>query len=117
MGLTQNTGSRGENEAELYLKKKGYKIITRNYHSRFGEIDIIAQVEDTLVFVEVKTRSSVKFGYPSEFITTKKLWKMVKTAEFFRAQNKNLPAKFRFDAIEVFSGNSMSINHIENITL
>ena len=65
-------GQKSELIAARYLKQKGYKIITQNYRTKLGEIDIIAQEKDTLVFVEVKARRSRRFGNPKGALTPKK---------------------------------------------
>lgn len=112
-----STGRDGEEIAKSYLIKKGYQILTQNYHSRFGEIDIIAKDKDCLVFVEVKTRSNSAFGTPLEAITIFKLRKLIKTSQFYLNQFKLGDACYRFDAVEVkFSNGETIINHIQNIT-
>ena len=68
----QEIGKKGETVAVRYLKKQGYRIIEQNYRSKAGEIDIIAREKQSLVFVEVKTRSSRSFGSPKWAITAKK---------------------------------------------
>lgn len=73
--LTSNLGKLAEDFAVSLLQGKGYKIIDRNFHSRFGEIDIIAEENETLIFVEVKARWSPKFGVPEEAVTPQKLLK------------------------------------------
>lgn len=112
------SGKNGEDCAATYLIAKGYKIIERNFKKRYGEIDIIALDRDTLVFVEVKTRSSNAFGYPLESITPWKLKTVIKTAEYYVLTHKNLPKRLRIDAISIMlSGNETPlIEHIENIT-
>lgn len=116
---TQNTGSQGEKEAEQFLVSFGYRILDHNFRSRFGEIDLIALYNNTLVFIEVKTRSSSLFGSPSEAISYHKLTKLIKTSQYYQMLHKNLPTDIRFDAIEVFfsSNKTVTINHIKNITL
>lgn len=61
----KNMGLWGENKAVEFLKAKKYIILARNYHSRFGEIDIIARKQNTIIFVEVKTRKNTAFGFPA----------------------------------------------------
>lgn len=118
MGKTQVFGKKGEEEAEKYLINLGYKILNKNFRSRLGEIDIIAQDKDTLVFVEVKTRSSVLWGQPAESIRRKKLNSIIKTSQYYLLLNKRTQASYRIDAIEVyFSEGRFGINHIKNITL
>ena len=80
MSLT--VGNLGEYLACQYLKKLGYKILDRNYRIRGGEIDIVAQDRDYLVFIEVKTRNSSEYGLPSESITPWKIKALLKTALF-----------------------------------
>lgn len=65
-------GRAGERKAEKFLKKTRYKILEKNYKSHFGEIDLIAQKDDEIVFVEVKTRTSIEYGYGSEAVNAKK---------------------------------------------
>ena len=113
-----STGRDGEEIAKSYLIKKGYQILSQNYHSRFGEIDIIAKEKDCFVFVEVKTRSSFAFGAPLEAITRFKLRKLIKTSQFFLNRYKLGDVCYRFDAIEIkFLNGEITIDHVENITL
>lgn len=94
-----NFGRLGENFAVKFLQERGYKIISQNFHSRFGEIDIIALLDDTLVFIEVKARWSKKFGAPEEAVTEWKLSKIIKTANYFSLINPNLPKKMRIEVV------------------
>lgn len=68
----KNMGLWGEDKAVEFLKVKNYTILVRNYHSRFGEIDIIARKQNTIIFVEVKTRKNTAFGFPAEFVDYQK---------------------------------------------
>ena len=99
-------GKRAELFAGKLLERSGYKILQKNFHSRFGELDIIALDGDTLVFVEVKARTSRRFGLPEEAVTPPKLWKIKKTAEYYSASHPNLPKKLRIDvvALEISDG-------------
>ena len=100
-----------EDKAVEYLESKGYKILLRNYRSKYGEIDIIVEINDVIVFVEVKGRFTESFGSGEESITKRKIDKIVKTALNF-IEEKNLQEKdFRFDVV-VFKGNQ--IFHLEN---
>ena len=72
----QEIGKKGETVAVRYLKKQGYRIVEQNYRSKVGEIDIIARDKQSLVFVEVKTRTNEKFGLPETSITQEKLEKI-----------------------------------------
>lgn len=118
MKISNPTARLGEDKACEFLRKLGYKIIERNFRRGYGEIDIIATFENTLVFVEVKTRTSDKFGTPFEAITPWKLKPLVKTAQFYKMTHKNLPDSMRIDAIGVkILGSEVSeIGHIKNIT-
>lgn len=102
-------GDLGEEAAVKYLKKQKYKIIARNYRAVTGEIDIIALDGKTLVFAEVKTRSSGKFGAPSLAVTGEKRLKIAKTAQSFISQNEIFSLEKRFDVIEV---TEEGVNHI-----
>ena len=82
-------GRAGEIKAGEYLKKIGYKILKTNYKTHVGEIDLIAESDGVIVFVEVKTRSGQEFGVPSEAVTFKKQQKYFKVAqEFLVKENK-----------------------------
>jgi putative endonuclease len=94
-------GEWGEDYAVLYLKRKGYKIINRNFSSRFGEIDIIATEGTTLVFVEVKSRYSNKFGEPVEAVTPTKLKKIIMTGYYYIQKNKLKAPKMRVDVVSI----------------
>ena len=113
----------GEDKACEYLRKKGYKIIERNFRKGYGEIDIIAidssEKEKVLIFVEVKARTSDEFGSPLESITPWKLNSVIKTAQFYKMIHPNLPDSLRIDAISVvLSGNNKveNIEHVKNIS-
>ncbi|MDE7336912.1 MAG: YraN family protein [Clostridia bacterium] len=107
----KKAGIEGENAAIEYLKKKGYRILERNFTSKTGEIDIIAQDKNYLVFVEVKSRDNLKFGYPVESVTLSKARKIVRTAECYLLYKKRQNSLCRFDIIEVLKG---EVNHIKN---
>lgn len=94
-------GKLGEEAARKLLKNKGYKILARNFRSRFGEIDIVAQDKETLVFVEVKTRWSAKYGVPEEAVTPWKLRRIVKTGEYYKLSHPNTPDLMRVDVVAV----------------
>jgi putative endonuclease len=94
-------GRSGEELAARFLKKNGYKIILRNYKNRFGEIDIIARDKDALCFIEVKTRSSDRFGLPQEAISAFKKRQLTKVALGFLKEKVLLNVKARFDVVAV----------------
>lgn len=95
-------GKLGEEVAKEYLKKQGIRVIENNYRNKYGEIDIIAKEKDTIVFAEVKSRSSIKYGFPCEAVNILKQHK-IKTIALYYIQNHGLKApKMRFDVIEVY---------------
>lgn len=104
-------GNQGEALAKKYLVKNKYKILETNYVNPIGEIDIIAQDKDTIVFVEVKARSSTKFGFPREAVTPFKQNKIRKVALGYLKFTNNLDAKIRFDCIEILGD---QLTHIKN---
>lgn len=107
-----NSGKIGEDAVCKYLGNNNYEILSRNYHSRYGEIDIIAKSGECIVFVEVKTRKSTVYGNPAEFVTQQKMKKIIKTAMIYL---QNRECEMRFDVAEVFINNgSYKINYIEN---
>lgn len=110
MKNTTAIGNKGENLACEYILKKSYIILNRNYKTRFGEIDIIAKDNDFLVFVEVKTRKTKKYGLACEYVDFRKQEKIIKTASQFLCENP-LDLQPRFDVIEVYDN---EINHIES---
>lgn len=103
-------GRKGEKLAVKYLKRGGYKILKRNYVNPFGEVDIIAQKEDTVAFIEVKTRLSDVFGAPSEAVNYSRKQRYISAAKYFFYE-RAINCTVRFDIIEIFKG---TINHIEN---
>jgi len=110
-----NLGKRGELAAADFLKHNGYKVIFRNYKSRLGEIDIIAKDGDTVCFIEVKARSSEKFGLPQEALSPFKQRQIGKVALWFLKQNNLLDKKARFDVVSlVYLGQSPKIVLFKN---
>ena len=109
----------GEDIACDYLRKKGYKIIERNFRKKYEEIDIVATFDSTLVFIEVKTRKSEAYGTPFEGISPFKIHHLVQLAQFYKMTHKNLPDDMRIDAIGVqlkFDNTLESVEHLENIS-
>ncbi len=108
-------GQMGERIALKYLERKRYKILTCNYHTRYGEIDIIAKDRDILVFVEVKARSSMRYGRGAEAVTLSKQEKLRKTALIFLQAKGLEDHAIRFDVIDILTGNDLpTISHIEH---
>lgn len=110
-------GKKGEELAVLYLKERGLQILETNWHySRFGEIDIIAQDKGVLVFVEVKTRSSLAFGHPFEAINYSKMNKIKEIAGAYIAQKQDKKySGYRFDAVSVILAKEPKIEYLKNV--
>mgnify|MGYP000862664561 FL=1 len=107
-------GGQGENCAAAYLRKKGYRILEQNYSTRSGEIDIIAENGETLVFVEVKTRSSLRYGTPAEAVNFRKRNKIIQTASWYLRQRHMEYRPCRFDVIEIYAtGGLWTVRQIE----
>ncbi len=96
-------GQRGEQIAGHFLQGKGLKIITRNFRTRWGEIDLIAKDKNQTVFVEVKMRSGQKSGYPEEAIRKRKIASIKRTASIFKDENPNNADSLRIDAIAIIA--------------
>ena len=109
---TKILGGLGEAYAENHLKKNGYKILERNYRTKIGEIDLIAEKDKTVVFVEVKSRVNTKFGLPKEAVNFHKQFKIRKVAEEYLLRTKRLGDKTSFDVVEFIPPDE--INHIKN---
>lgn len=106
-----NSGKMGEDLVCVFLAEKGYTILERNFHSRWGEVDVIAKDGDVVVFVEVKTRKNADYGRPCEYVTPSKMKKLIKTAFIYLNGEE---CEMRFDVAEVFYGTENKINYIEN---
>ena len=107
------TGNRGETLAAEYLQKKGYKIIERNFRTRFGEIDIICSDAQTLVFVEVKTKIGHDFGEPEEMVNKRKLSQVKRMGEVY-LQDKGVVALCRVDVVAIVLESSGSVEKLEH---
>jgi putative endonuclease len=92
-------GKAGEDKAAAFLAANGYKILKRNYKTRLGEIDIIARDRETICFVEVKSRTTERFGLPQEAISKLKQRQIAKVALMFLKENDLLDSFTRFDAV------------------
>lgn len=106
MKLNQdNPGLAAEQLAATFLMQHGLKLVSRNYHCAYGEIDLIMQEGHTLVFVEVRLRSNAKFGSAAASITPQKQQKLIRTAQYYLQQHSSSQA-CRFDAILLNGHNS-----------
>lgn len=118
MARNNLVGAWGEETAGVYLERKGYRILSRGYRSRFGEIDLIVRDDRFLVFVEVKLRKNANFARAMEYVDARKQEKLRITAEIYLAQHPTC-LQPRFDVIEVYAPRgietrSPEIYHLED---
>jgi putative endonuclease len=114
----QALGREGESLASAFLEKKGYTILEKNWRTPYGEIDLIAQNDDVIAFVEVKTRASGSLGPPEISITPRKGEHMRCAAEHYIQQHPELTNDWRVDAVtvQIRSGDTPPlIDHFENV--
>jgi len=104
-------GYGGEGQAAAYLQNRGYKILQTNFTCTYGELDIIAQDGDAVVFVEVKSRLSDKYGRPAEAVTKPKQRSISMAAATYIKLHRLFDREIRFDIIEILAG---GLNHIEH---
>ena len=120
--FNRRVGKEGEDITAKYLSDKGYKILERNYHTRFGEIDLIASKNNVLAFVEVKLKHGDDFGTPEEMIGNSKLSQVQRMAEFYLMDKPDMAKIYKtysIDAVCIMMGESgkvKRINHYENLT-
>jgi len=112
----QVLGRAGEDLAARHLESKGYRLLARRYRTRLGEIDLVASIGRTLVFVEVKTRAGTGFGRPEEAVGVAKQAKLARMAAIFLANQPRESAACRFDVISILwrQGSSPILEHIED---
>ncbi|MBI4099543.1 YraN family protein, partial [Candidatus Microgenomates bacterium] len=111
----RDTGRKAENLAAAALEKKGYEILERNFSNKFGEIDIIAKDNETLVFVEVKAKKGETFGLPEEMINKGKLSRVRHMAEVYLA-GCSLPCRIDVVAVVLDQNNEVvRLTHYENV--
>lgn len=111
----QNLGRWGEARAAEFLAAAGYEIIERNWRCEYGEIDLIVRRAGVLVFVEVKARSSKRFGYPEEAVTPAKQQHLIEAAQTYLQEHPGQDGDWRIDVIAVQrAADGPQIHHIEN---
>lgn len=114
MGNNLFIGKSGEEIAKEYLISKGYKILELNYRNKIGEIDIIAMDRDILVFIEVKTRTSIQYGYAFEAVDFRKQRKIINTSMVYIKYKNLIDVQLRYDIIEIYLIKNTIINHLDN---
>lgn len=111
----QTLGAKGERLALRFLRQRGYKILSRNFSCRFGEIDIIARQDEVTVFIEVRTRSSCEFGLPQESIKPDKIKHLLRSAQYYINRFGNPEREFRFDVVAIILGQRPKIELIKAV--
>ena len=113
--MTLRLGTLGEDVAAEALRKGGYRIVARNHRCRRGEVDLIAEKGELLVFVEVRTRATAAFGGPEETVDARKQRRVIAAARDFLAQRRGPAKAARFDVIAVVDGpTGPTLTHFEN---
>lgn len=113
MDLRRVFGNSAEELASRFLKGLGYKIIEKQFRTKFGEIDLIAMDGNEVIFVEVKARKSTDFGYPEESVTKSKLRKIAAVSSEYLHRKKLDSVPFRIDVIAIdYSGKKPDLKHI-----
>ena len=112
---SREIGALGEKIAAEYLTGLGYVIRERNFRSREGEIDIIAEKDDFLVFIEVRTRRSLSFGTPEESVTAQKKERLIALTQVYMEDREDLPSSWRIDVVALELGPKGQISRLELI--
>ncbi len=101
--IKKNRGKKGEDLACRYLKEQGYRILDRNVRYKMGEIDIVAQIDDTICFVEVKARTRIDYGMPRDAVDSRKQWKLIRCAQLYLKMHPGFAQRYspRMDIIEI----------------
>ena len=117
MARHNELGKRGEQAAANFMKAEGYKVLKRNWRMHRHEIDIVAEDEEYIIFVEVKTRTSRQWGNPEDFISKAKIRRIVEAADLY-LQINDIEKPARFDIISaVWDGQVFEIEHIDDAFL
>lgn len=113
--MPRGTGAMGEDYAAQWLQRHGFSIVARNYHSRYGEIDIIAEDGQYILFVEVKTRRDGSMVSPAEALTKKKQDKLLLTAQDYLMKSPSaLQPRFDLAAVTTLNGQPLGLQYISN---
>ena len=115
MAQRKQIGQQGEALAASYLAEQGYNIVQRNWRCPLGELDIVAEAGETLIFVEVRTRRSHRFGLAEESLTPTKQSRLVDLARTYLQESATLDCSWRIDVVTVqWEAGQPKINHVEN---
>ncbi len=117
MSHRKTVGRWGERYAADYLTGRGYTVLARNVRTPHGEIDLIARQREEIVFVEVKTRTTLRYGYPEEAVTAAKRAHLLAAAEAYLAEHPEVQGAWRVDVIAIYRPEGQvepQIEHFEN---
>jgi putative endonuclease len=115
MDKRRQTGRQGEDIAASFLTGKGYRIIARNWRCPVGELDLVMADKETMVFVEVRTRSGLRFGPAEESITPAKRMRLIELAQTYLQESTAPGVSWRIDVVAVQLGQGLpEVKHIEN---
>jgi putative endonuclease len=109
----QIIGKKGEDLTGKFFSDQGYTVVDRNYHTPYGELDLVIRDTHDLIFVEVKTRTNLAFGYGETAISDGKLTHLVESAEYYLAQNNLQDEKWRIDVVAILLDQDGSIANLE----
>ena len=112
---SKDIGALGEKIAAKYLTGSGYRIREKNFRSREGEIDIIAEKDEFLVFIEVRTRTGNSYGTPEESVTAQKKERLIALAEAYIEDREDLPSSWRIDVVAIELGPKRKVSRLEII--
>ena len=115
MAHNQKIGRWGEEMGAEFLQKRGYEVVEKNARTPYGEIDLVTRRDGLTIFVEVKTRTSRRFGLPEEAITPRKQAHMLAAAEHYAAEHEIDSWQADVLAVEGQPGKTPSIEHFENV--
>ena len=111
----KDKGKAAEDAAALYIQQQGWQLVERNWNCRSGELDVIATWGETVLFVEVRSRSGSGFGLPAESVDARKIHKVRRTAEIYLQRAGWSDRPIRFDVIAVMLGRNLEIRSLEHI--
>lgn len=119
MDVRRRFGNAAEVVAARFLEGKGYKILAHQFRTRFGEIDLVAEKDDELVFVEVKARKNLNYGYPEAAVDDRKMRKLAAAADIYMEQQKKDDCLYRFDVLAMLlkEDGGFEIEHLEAVDM
>lgn len=119
MTYQQKIGTKGEKIAAGFLEDQGYQLLDSNYHTRYGELDLVMLDEESIVFVEVKTRTTESFGFPEESVTSSKMEHLQNAGLLWLQVHPEAPDDWRIDVVSIFldqKTKTRNIKHFVNVT-